>query len=455
MSEKTQQLVDDDRRLIWHPFTQMRDWMESDPLVIEAAEGVDLIDTEGRRYLDGVSSLWTNVLGHRHPAVDAAVRDQLDKVAHTTLLGLASTASIEFARELSTWLPAELTRLFFSDNGSTAAEVALKIAFGYFRHRGETARRSFITFDGAYHGDTIGSVSLGAIDLFHETYRPLLFPTRTLPYPHCYRCPWGREPSTCKRECFDAVAQAVAGHAPDCAAIVIEPLTQGASGMRKAPEGFTRHLREVADRHGLLLIADEVAVGFGRTGTMFACEVEGVVPDIMALAKGISGGYLPLAVTAVRETIFEAYLGEHTEYKTFFHGHTYTGNPLACAAGTATLRAFRDEGVIEALPEKIDATTRALAPLRDHPHVGDIRQTGLMVGIELVADKASKTPFDAALRVGHRVCMAVRDHGAILRPLGDVVVLNPPLITPTARIEALIDATGRCIDAVVAETALG
>lgn len=446
MTSRHDDLAARDRRCIWHPFTQMREWMQSDPLVIERGEGVELIDADGRRYLDGVSSLWTNVHGHRHPTIDAAIREQLDRIAHSTLLGLASTASIEFAERLCSLLPEPLSRVFFSDNGSTAAEVALKIAFSYFRHRGESGRTSFITFDGAYHGDTIGSVSVGAIELFHENYRPLLFPTHVLPYPHCYRCPFGFERDTCASACFAQIEHRIEAAARECVAIVIEPLVQGASGMRKAPPGFLRLLRSLADRHGLLLIVDEVATGFGRTGTMFAFEQEEVRPDLLALAKGITGGYLPLAATVVREHIFEAFLGEYDEFKTFFHGHTYTGNPLACAAGLGTLRVFDEERTLESLPNLIRAMSDALGPLRGHPHVGDIRQTGLMVGIELVSDRGTKSSFPVAARAGHRVCMATREHGVIIRPLGDVVVLNPPLAISEDQIRALVAVTARCID---------
>ncbi|MCC6158444.1 MAG: adenosylmethionine--8-amino-7-oxononanoate transaminase [Deltaproteobacteria bacterium] len=446
MTSRNDDLAARDRRHIWHPFTQMREWMESDVLVIERGEGVDLIDANGRRYLDGVSSLWTNVHGHRHPTIDAAIRDQLDRIAHSTLLGLASSASIEFADRLCALLPESLSRVFFSDNGSTAAEVALKIAFSYFRHRGETGRTSFITFDGAYHGDTIGSVSVGAIELFHENYRPLLFPTRVLPYPHCYRCPFGLERETCESACFGQIERRIEAVGKECVAIVIEPLVQGASGMRKAPPGFLRLLRSLADRHGLLLIVDEVATGFGRTGTMFAFEQEDARPDLLALAKGITGGYLPLAVTIAREHIFEAFLGEYDEFKTFFHGHTYTGNPLACAAGLGTLRVFDEERTLESLPNLIRVMSDALGPLREHPHVGEIRQTGLMVGIEIVRDRRAKSPFPVPARAGHRVCMATRDHGVIIRPLSDVVVLNPPLAIPEDRIRELVAVTARCID---------
>ena len=422
-----QRLAQADHRHLWHPFTQMSGWLEEDPLIIDAADGVHLVDTLGRRYLDGVSSLWCNVHGHRVPEIDAAVRAQLDRVAHSTLLGLASTASIECAEELLRHVPEGLTRVFFSDAGATAVEIAIKMAFQHHALRGHPERREFVALTGGYHGDTIGSVSVGGIDLFHRIFKPLLFEVHHAPQPYCYRCPLGKSLPSCAMACAGEVEKVLEAHAGKVAALVVEPLVQGADGMIMQPPGYLRRLREACDRHGALLVCDEVATGFGRTGTMFAVEQEGVRPDIMTVAKGITGGYLLLAATVTSEAIFRSFLGPYEAKKTFFHGHTYAGNPLACAAATASMRLFTERRLVAGLPAKAAALARALQPLADHPNVGEIRQRGLMVGIELVQDRGSKAEYDYALRVGHQVCQEARPLGAILRPLGNVVVLMPPL----------------------------
>jgi adenosylmethionine-8-amino-7-oxononanoate aminotransferase len=441
--------ADLDKRTLWHPFTQMREWASSEVLVVAAGDGPYLIDTDGRRYLDGVSSLWTNVHGHRHPGIDRAVREQLGRIAHTTLLGLASVPSIEYAAKLRERLPRGLTRVFYSDNGSTAVEVALKIAFHYRRHQGgaEARRTKFLTFEGGYHGDTIGAVSLGGIDLFHETYRPLLFPSFRAHYPYCYRCPLGLSHPACGLACAEDAEGILAAHGDEICAAVIEPLVQGAAGMRVAPEGFLARIAKACAARGVHLIADEVATGFGRTGRLFACEWEDVSPDLMCLAKGITGGYLPLAVTAAREEIHEAFLGPHESMRQFFHGHTYTGNPLACAAAIASLAAF-DDGVLASLPGKCEDFADALGGLRDRPHVGDVRVRGLMAGIELVADRATKRPYGPTEKVGVRVVLEARRRGLVIRPLGDVIVLMPPPCCDGDVLREIVALAGEAIGAV-------
>jgi adenosylmethionine-8-amino-7-oxononanoate aminotransferase len=444
-------LVEADHRHLWHPFTQMQDWLAEEPLVVDSADGVHLVDTLGNRYLDGVSSLWCNVHGHRVPEIDAAVRAQLDRVAHTTLLGLASTASIECAEELLRWTPKGFTRVFFSDAGATAVEIALKMAFQHHQLRGETARSQFVALRGAYHGDTIGSVSLGGMELFHRIFKPLLFDVHHAPQPHCYRCPLGKSLPACEMACAGEVERIFETHGKKVAALVMEPMVQGADGMITQPPGYVRRMREICDRHGALLVCDEVATGFGRTGRMFAVEHEGVLPDLMTVAKGISGGYLPLAATLTTERVFESFLGSFESQRTFFHGHTYTGNPLACAAAVASMKLFRDKQILQALPGKVAALSRALEPARAHPHVGDLRQRGLMVGIELVRDRATKEEYAAGLRVGHRVCVAARKRGAILRPLGNVVVLMPPLAMTEPQLTELAAIAVECIENVTGE----
>ncbi len=440
--DERRRLEDDDRRFLWHPFTQMRAWEQEPPLVIERGEGPWLWDIYGRRYLDGVSSLWTNVHGHRHPRLDAAVREQLDRVAHSTLLGLSNVPAIRLARKLVEIAPRGLTRVFFSDNGSTAVEVGLKIAFQHFQQKSpaEPRRTKFVKFRHAYHGDTLGSVSVGGIELFHSIYRPLLFDALTAESPTCYRCPLGKTFPDCQIACLSSLEQVLASHGPEVAAVVVEPLVQGAAGMIVQPPGWLARVADLARRAGALLLADEVAVGFGRTGTMFACEAEGVRPDILALAKGLTGGYLPLAATLVTEEIYRSFLGAPEEFRTFFHGHTYTGNPLAAAAALATIEVFEGEGTLDRLRPAIGHLARRLEEVKALPHVGDVRQRGVLVGIELVRDRGTKADYPPAEQVGARVCRACRPRGVILRPLGNVVVLNPPLCVGTAEVDLLVDA---------------
>jgi adenosylmethionine-8-amino-7-oxononanoate aminotransferase len=436
-----ERLVQADHRHLWHPFTQMSDWLREEPIVVDSADGAYLVDTLGNRYLDGVSSLWCNVHGHRVPEIDRAIADQLGKVAHSTLLGLASTASIECAEALAAIVPRGLTRVFFSDAGATAVEIALKIAFQHHQLRGDVERTEFVALRGGYHGDTVGAVSLGGIDLFHRIFAPLLFPVHHAPQPYCYRCPLGKALPSCGMACAGEAERIFAERPGKIAALVVEPVMQGADGMIAQPPGYLRRLRELCDRHGALLVCDEVATGFGRTGTLWAVEQEGVTPDLLTVAKGLTGGYLPLAATVATERIFESFLGAYEEQKTFFHGHTYAGNPLACAAATASMRLLREQRVIEGLPVKVAALARALEPARRLAHVGDVRQRGLMVGLELVRDRATKEAYAYGLRAGHQVILAARRRGAILRPLGNVVVLMPPLGLTEAQLEELAAIT--------------
>ncbi|MCG3181583.1 MAG: L-Lysine--8-amino-7-oxononanoate transaminase [Phycisphaerae bacterium] len=434
-----------DRRFVWHPFTPMADWVAGDPVVIAAGEGNYLIDEQGRRYLDGVSSLWCNLHGHRHPTIDAAVRDQLGRIAHSTFLGLTHAPGAELAERLIALAPPGLERVFYSDSGATACEIACKIAFTYWQLRGQTGRAKFLKFVNAYHGDTVGTVSLGGIDLFHAAYRPLLFETLAADSPYFYRSELATH-AACGDAVLAQVERVLAQNAGQVAGIFIEPLIQGAAGIVTQPAGFLRRLREIADAHDVLLIADEVAVGFGRTGRMFACEHEGVSPDLMCLAKGISGGYLPLAATLVSGRVFEPFQAKGV---TFYHGHTYTANPLGCAAGLASLRVFEEERTLENLPAKIERFTARLRGLLSHPHVGDVRGWGLFAGAELVADQATKEPFPYAKRTGAAVCLAARRHGLMIRPLGDVLVFIPPLSITTDQIDAMFDAVAAALGEVL------
>jgi adenosylmethionine---8-amino-7-oxononanoate aminotransferase len=417
-------LVAADRAHLWHPFTQQRDWAGEQPVIVERAEGTDLIDTEGRRYIDGVSSLWCNVHGHRQPRIDAAIRAQLDRVAHSTMLGLSHPPAIELARRLVELAPPGLTRVFYSDSGSTATEIALKMAFQFWAQQGDERRTRFVSLREAYHGDTIGSVSVGGIDLFHATYRPLLFDTLSA------------EPGD-----VDDMRRLFEAYPGEIAAVIVEPLVQGAAGMIVHPPGYLRAVRELCDEHDTLLICDEVAVGFGRTGRMWACEHEDVAPDLMCIAKGLTGGYLPLAATLATERIYDGFLGAHTDYRTFFHGHTYTGNPLACAAALATLDVFEEDRTLDRLQPKIDLLAELLEPIAARPDVAEIRRRGFMTGIELDAT------YPPEAKIGHRVTLEARKRGAIVRPLGNVVVLMPPLAISDADLTRLVEITAASIEA--------
>lgn len=418
-----------DKQYIWHPFTQMQDWEKEPQLVIESGKGSSLVDTRGKRYIDGVSSLWVTVHGHRKREIDAAVRAQLGKIAHSTMLGLSNVPATLLAEKLVKISPKGLTRVFYSDSGSTAVEIGLKIAFQYWQQKGAVhrSRTKFISLREAYHGDTIGSVSVGGIDLFHRIYRPLLFPSVKIDAPYCYRCALRKTRPSCGMACAKRAEAVIRGQARETAALVIEPLVQGAAGMLTHPRGYLRRIRELCTKYGILMIADEVATGFGRTGTLFACEQERVRPDIMAVAKGITGGYLPLAATLVTEELYRGFLGEYRDLRTFFHGHTYTGNPLACAAAIANIDLFRKERTLQRLRPKIKLLTQELKRFRTLDHVGDIRQRGLMVGIELVKDRRTKEPYPLEEKIGIRVSKEARRRGLIIRPLGNVIVLMPPL----------------------------
>ncbi len=409
------ELAQADHRYLWHPFTQMREWMREEPVIIESGAGAILRDTAGREYLDGNSSIWTNLHGHRHPRITAAIKEQLDRIAHSSFLGLSNVPAVELAKKLCrlTGLP----RVFYSDDGSTAMEVAIKMALQYWQHRGQPQRTRFVAFADAYHGDTIGAVSVGGIELFHRVFRPLTFAVTRLnrleDFPRC----------------------------DDVAAVVIEPLVQGAAGMKLWPAGMLRELRRRCDESGALLIADEVLTGFGRTGTMFACEQEGVRPDLLALAKGLTGGYLPLAATLTTAGVFDAFLGEYGEFKTFFHGHSYTGNQLGCAAALANLEIFEREGVLENLKSKIQNLKAGLDRCRPLPGVVEVRQIGFIGAVEV-------GPYPLEQKMGFAICAAMRRRGVLTRPIGNTVVVMPPYcITETqlSRLLAVLEESLRAV----------
>jgi len=455
-------LEDSDKKYIWHPFTQMKEWAEGPQVIIEKGEGCFLTDLSGKQYLDGVSSLWVNIFGHRKKEIDDAIIAQLGRVAHTTLLGLGNVPAIQLAERLVKLLgqsgvrsqspsatrrggesdevcssctlpltphpsPSSLSRVFYSDNGSTAVEVALKMAFQYWKHRGCGSKTGFLSLDNAYHGDTLGAVSVGGIDIFHSVFGPLLFRKYRAASPYCYRCKSGGQYPGCGMACLQSMEETLREHHNEIAAVIIEPLVQAAGGMIVSPEGYLKEVRELCTRYGVLMIADEVATGFGRTGRMFACEHEGVVPDMICISKGLTGGYLPLAATVATEEVYKAFLGEFGELKTFFHGHSYTGNPLGCAAALACLDIFEREQVLAGLGPKTELLAGKLAAMTSLPHVGDVRQKGLMAGIELVREKKTGEPYGWEEKKGWQVALRARDKGVLIRPLGNVIVVMPPL----------------------------
>ncbi len=419
-----------DREHFWHPFTQMKVYREEDNLIFERGEGVYLWDIYGRRYIDAVSSLWCNVHGHNHPKLNRALKEQLKKVAHTTTLGSSNVPAILLARKLVEISPPGLTKVFYSEDGAEAVEIALKMAYHYWRNRGER-RKVFVTFSEAYHGDTLGAVSVGGIDLFHGTYRDLLFETVRLPSPYLF-C------KTASVEDLLSQLEEILREREDVVAVVLESGIQAAAGMLPYPKGLMRGVRELTRRYGTLMIVDEVATGFGRTGSMFYCEQEQITPDFMCLGKGLTGGYLPLAATLTTDEVFEAFLGEFGEAKHFYHGHTYTGNNLACAVALANLEVFEEEQTLLRLAPKIELLRKSLEEFWELDHVGDVRQLGFMAGVELVRDREKGEPFPYGERTGFKVARMCREKGVFLRPLGDVMVLMMPLVIGEAEMEHVL-----------------
>jgi adenosylmethionine---8-amino-7-oxononanoate aminotransferase len=448
----TKQLSDWDRKYLWHPFTQMQEWEQEKPLIIEKGKGSYLIDTDGKKYLDGTSSIWVNLHGHRHPALDRAIKKQLDKIAHSTFLGLSNPPAIQLAQALIRVAPKGLTRVFYSDNGSTAVEVALKMAVQYWQQRRLESgpKHTFLHLKLAYHGDTIGAVSVGNIKLFHSRFTSLLFPTVEADPPYCYRCPLRLTYPSCQMACLDPIERILKERHRELAGFIIEPLVQAAAGMITAPPGYLKRVRDLCTKYHVLLIVDEVATGFGRTGKMFACQHEGVTPDLMAISKGLTGGYMPLAATLTTEEIYKGFLGTYADFKSFFHGHSYTGNPLGCAVALANLDVFQREKTLARLQPKIKTMARLLQPLWQLPHVGDIRQRGFMAAIELVEDRVTRNPYSLEARMGHRVTQEARRHGLLLRPLGHIMVLMPPLSTDASTLARMVAILHHAIATVTA-----
>lgn len=424
MKDCPKKLREADKTYAWHPFTQMRDWCapQHDPLIIASGCGSILTDTEGRQYLDGNSSIWTNIHGHSHPKIVRAIQNQAACLAHSSFLGFSNKPAIQLAERLTQFFPAEsLTRVFFTDNGSTAIEVALKMAVQYHQLIGQPEKCRFAAFANAYHGDTAGAASLGGIEAFHGRFASLNFPVLRI-------------------RTFDDLEQLDDKTIATLAGIIIEPLVQGAAGIRLWPPGLLRALRDWSQRHEVFLILDEVMTGFGRTGKMFACQHEDVVPDFLALAKGLTGGTMPLAATLTTEKVFSAFLGKYAEMKTLFYGHSYCGNPLGCSAALASLDIFEEEKTLAILQPKIAFLSELLKDLATSPHIGDVRQCGFIAGIDIVANKARHRPYPWQEQMGARVCIAARQYGLLTRPVGDTLVLMPPLCFTTDELTQAIHA---------------
>jgi adenosylmethionine-8-amino-7-oxononanoate aminotransferase len=441
MSDRKKNLGEFDKEFVWHPFTQMKEYEDSEPVVIERGEGVYLIDTEDRKYIDGVSSLWVNVHGHRVPEIDNAINNQLEKLGHSTLLGITNVPAVELAKELIDICPEGLKKVFYSGDGASAVEVALKMAFQYWQHMGKPGKTKFVYLQNGYHGDTLGAVSVGGIDLFQAAFKPLLFEAYRAPSYYCYRCPLGKAYPSCELACARGLGDILKEHHDEIAGVILEPYVQAAGGMIVSPPGYLKLVSEYCEQYGVLFILDEVATGFGRTGKMFACEHEDVTPDILVLGKSMTGGYLPLSATITTQDVYDAFLGDYEELKTFFHGHSYAGNPLSCAASLGNLKAFKNHKTLENLKEKIEYVEEELKELNGLSHVGNARNKGLMIGIELVLDKETKETYPASMKMGWKVAEEAMNEGVLIRPLGNVIVLMPPLGIPMEDLKKLIGVT--------------
>jgi len=437
-----------DKKYIWHPFAQMKDWLSEEPVIIEEGRGAWIKDIDGKWYIDGVSSLWVNVHGHRKIAIDNAIKKQINKISHSTLLGLSNVPATLLAEKIIKLAPKGLAKVFYSDSGSEGVEIALKMAFQYQQQRrdarremGDVKKTKFMTLVNAYHGDTVGAVSVGGIDMFHKIYKPLLFKSIKAPTPYCYRCPFKfkMRDVRCEMRCLKEIERLMRKYHKEIAAMIVEPLVQAAAGMLVYPKGYLKGIRKLCTKYNILMIVDEVAVGFGRTGKMFACENEGVRPDLMVIAKGLTGGYLPVAATLATDNIFNAFLGEQDSKRTFYHGHTYTGNPLGCAAAIASIDIFKKEKTLQALQPKIKLLEMKLKKFKELKHVGDIRQCGFLAGIELVENKKTKREYSMSDKIGIKVIKEARKRGLIIRPLSDVIVIMPPLSISKVDLSKMLD----------------
>ncbi len=439
-------LVQKDLQHIWHPCSQMKDYEELPPIIIDHAQGLYLYDIEGKRYADVVSSWWCNLLGHNNPRINNAIKNQLDKLEHVIFANFSHIPAITLCDSLSRLLPAGLTKFLFTDNGSSAIEAAMKMSFQYHYQTGQPQKTRFMALSDAYHGETVGALSVGGVDIYSQIYKPMLLDIIRVDGPDCYRCRYGQQRDNCQAECFAAAAEAFSSHADTVCAFIAEPLVQGAAGMKIYPPLYLKKLRQACDRYKVHLIADEIATGFGRTGKLFACDHADISPDIICLSKGLTGGYLPMALAVTTQKIYDAFYADYGEGKAFLHSHTYSGNPLACAAANEVLAILQEEHILEKAKENAAYFHQLIfEALATHPHVGEIRSIGLINAIELVADKLTKEPFDSKLRIGYQIYKKALENGVVLRPLGDVLYFNPPLTIDRADMPGIIQVCRQSI----------
>lgn len=443
-------LVEEDLKYIWHPCSQMKDYQELKPIIIKQGKGVYLYDKDGKEYIDIISSWWCNLLGHCNPKINEAIKNQLDKLEHVIFANFSHQGAIELCQELSKILPKGLTKFNFSDNGSASVECALKMAFQYQYQTGNFKKTRFMCLTEGYHGETIGALSVGSMDLYARIYKPMLMDVIHIEAPDCYRCPYGKGRDNCNCECFEHAEKAFQAHADETAAIIVEPLLQGSAGMRIYPALYLVKLRELCGKYNVLFIADEIATGFGRTGKMFAVDHADITPDIMCLSKALTGGYMPMSITVTTDKIYDAFYADYSQGKAFMHSHTYSGNPLGCAAALAVQKVLREDNILEKANKRGEYLHKKLCDnLLSHPNVGEIRHIGLINAIELVAHKENKTEFNSKLRIGYEIYKKALNKGLILRPLGDVLYFNPPLVITEEEIDKAVERCVKAIDEVL------
>ena len=441
-----------DLRYIWHPCSQMKDYETLPPMVIDHGQGVWLYDVHGKRYMDIVSSWWANLLGHCNPVINQAIKDQLDKLEHVIFANFSHEPAIELAETLAKIVPDRIKKFHFNDNGSVAVECALKMCFQFYQQGGKPEKQRFMCLTEGYHGETIGALSVGSMDLYAKLYQPMMMDNIHVEAPDCYRCPYGQCREHCHCECFEHVEQAFREHAHETAAMIVEPLLQGSAGMRIYPPLYLQKLRALCDQYDVKLICDEIATGFGRTGTMFACDQAGISPDIMCISKGLTGGYLPMSITCVSQEIYDAFYADYSEGRAFMHSHTYAGNPLGCAAALAVQKVLREQHVLETAADNAAWLTDEMQKaFGHHPNVGEIRHIGLIHAIELVRDPATKEPLDPARRNGYQIYKKALELGLVLRPLGDVLYFNPPLNITREELTWAIERAHQALTAVLPE----
>jgi len=446
---KHEELAARDFAHIWHPCCQMKDYEELPSIIIDHGEGPYLYDVDGKAYLDIISSWWCNLLGHSNPQINASIKAQLDKLEHVIFVNFSHEPAIKVAEGLLEILPKGLTKFNFADNGSSSVEIALKMAFQYYNQTGKPEKQRFMCLTEGYHGETIGALSVGSMDLFAQIYKPMMMDNLHVEAPDCYRCPFNKNRDNCQCECFKFAEEAFAEHAQETAAIIVEPLLQGCAGMRIYPPLYLKKLRELCDKYDVLLIADEIATGFGRTGKMFACDHAGITPDIMCISKALTGGYLPMSIVCTTDKIYDAFYDDYNKGKQFMHSHTYAGNPIGCAAAIAVLQAFKD-GLLEEAQSKAEYFHNELEKaFGSHPNVGEIRHIGLINAIELVKDKTTKEPYPTDQRLGYRIYQRAITKGLLLRPLGNVIYFNPPLNIEKADLDKAIVLAKAAMDEII------